>query len=76
MLTMFLSAAASSQFMLSLLSLMPVGSSGRRAFETVEEEYVKRYAVNGVMGVAVGASILGMGMAVAGTCPGTVGRRA
>jgi uncharacterized membrane protein YedE/YeeE len=71
MLKMFLSAAASSMVVLAVLPLV-----SRRARKKVD---AKRRAVTsgtaearGLLSVAVGAGLLGAGMAFSGSCPGTV----
>jgi uncharacterized membrane protein YedE/YeeE len=67
MLKMFLAAAALSAFSFGVLSLVkPV------AFEAARKEFLGCGNDKGVPAVALGALLLGVGMALAGSCPGMV----
>jgi uncharacterized membrane protein YedE/YeeE len=65
MVKMFLSAVASSLVWLSLLSVLP---AARPYWEVARDNFL---AGRGVLSVALGAFILGVGMAVSGSCPGS-----
>jgi len=67
MLKMFLSAAGMSAFVLALLDILaPKKLAAARA------EFMKCVDKKNLLGVAGGASLLGMGMALGGACPGMV----
>lgn len=62
---MFLSAAATSMFVHSALSCTRSGA-------VPVDQQLCRKSDRGVLTTALGAAILGSGMAFAGSCPGTV----
>eukprot|EP00123_Amoebidium_parasiticum_P021478 comp6807_c0_seq1/m.2549 comp6807_c0_seq1/g.2549 ORF comp6807_c0_seq1/g.2549 comp6807_c0_seq1/m.2549 type:complete len:396 (-) comp6807_c0_seq1:61-1248(-) len=68
MFKMFFCAVAASQLALALLSVLP---STRNSFEAAVNEYAS-CCTRGLPSAGIGAFILGVGMSVAGSCPGNV----
>lgn len=70
MLKMFLSAVATSQVSMGLLTLIP---GYKHRFHKVHQQYATGHqSSRGTAIASIGASILGCGMALCGTCPGTI----
>ncbi|KAJ8311651.1 hypothetical protein KUTeg_011006 [Tegillarca granosa] len=69
MLKMFLSAVASGQICLSILSLLPWTKS---KFTEAFDAYTESFDEKGVLTSAIGAFALGSGMTLSGACPGMV----
>lgn len=69
MLKMFLSAVASGQICLSILSLLPWTKS---KFTKAFDAYTESFDEKGVLTSAIGAFALGSGMTLSGACPGMV----
>ena len=71
MVQMFLSALLGGQIAMSLLSLLP-SALHLRWFCDAEDAFIKKHMERGVLAAALGSFLTGVGMALAGTCPGTI----
>ncbi|XP_048734138.2 uncharacterized protein LOC125650156 [Ostrea edulis] len=69
MLKMFLSGIITGMFVMSLLSMLPLT---RNQYLGAKSTFVKGLRDKGFLTVLTGGALLGMGMAVAGSCPGVV----
>ena len=69
MMMMFLAASATSALVLNVLQLIP---ETRWKEEKAEKEYEARHSNRGFLAVMLGGLLLGAGMQIAGSCPGTV----
>ncbi|XP_072031084.1 thiosulfate transporter TsuA-like [Amphiura filiformis] len=69
MMKMFFSAMATSLLCLTVLSLIP---STRHLFDAARANYVCRFKTKGALTSSLGGWMLGMGMAISGSCPGAV----
>ena len=69
MLVMFLSASATS--LLAIAAMKTASESSKQAAEKAGKKYMSS-ATQGLFAVGIGGCLIGAGMAVAGTCPGTI----
>jgi uncharacterized membrane protein YedE/YeeE len=70
MLQMFLAAVLASQISMMILALVP--GVRQKWFGAAEQSLHDRHSTRSRRGVALGSALLGAGMAIAGTCPGTI----
>ncbi|KAJ3062009.1 hypothetical protein HK102_008904, partial [Quaeritorhiza haematococci] len=70
MLQTFMAAVATTQFYIILSSFLP-GQLGSLA-KSYRAAYVARRNDRGVLSVAIGGTFIGVGMVLAGACPGTI----
>ncbi|XP_078329397.1 thiosulfate transporter TsuA-like isoform X2 [Crassostrea virginica] len=69
MLKMFLSAVATGQACLALLSLIP---ATKDKFDKASQEFMACFNNRGILSSLLGAFMLGVGMTLSGACPGMV----
>lgn len=69
MIKMFFAAVASSQACFSLMSLIPATAS---RVSMVRDTFIDCMTEKSVISTAIGASLLGAGMAICGACPGQI----
>jgi hypothetical protein len=72
MMQMFLMGAATSQIVYGVLSSLPEDNPARQHFMAIKEKYVTSRGKRGLKAIAIGSALLGAGMSLAGSCPGTV----
>lgn len=69
MMKMFFTAMTTSLLCFTLLSILP---ATRDLFDAARRNYWSRFHTKGMMSSTVGGWMLGMGMAISGSCPGSV----